>query len=269
MDPLQHKECLDGEFKILDDSAHGSFTGYASVFGNTDRQNEVVLKGAFARSLPSFLRDGFGALNHEWSSLPIATISEAREDDRGLFVKGQFHSTPDAQAARTIVRERLERGKSVGMSIGYKVTDDEFKEGIRHLKDLDLFEVSLVSVPANPEAQLAGAKGDPGSWDTTESSFRYRVNDPGKYQRMRTIVLQKSPKVSAVVGVPKGGGGSEVQSLIFAKDDGWTLEKAKAWVSQHFKKDATDILETLEAIELEMRRLSLKFLARKAQYRRH
>jgi HK97 family phage prohead protease len=160
MDPLQHKECLDGEFKILDDSPHGSFTGYASVFGNTDRQNEVVVKGAFASTLPAFLKDGFGALNHEWSTLPIATISEAREDERGLWVKGQFHSTPDAQAARTIVRERLERGKSVGMSIGYRVNDDEFKEAVRYLKDVDLFEVSLVSVPANPEAQLAAVKSD-------------------------------------------------------------------------------------------------------------
>jgi len=158
MDPLSHKECIDADFKILDDGPHGSFSGYASVFGNTDRQNEVVIPGAFSKTLPAFLKDGFGALNHEWASLPIATISEAREDSRGLYVKGEFHSTPDAQAARTIVRERLERGKSVGLSIGYKVTDDEFKEGSRHLKEVDLFEVSLVSVPANAEAQVEGIK---------------------------------------------------------------------------------------------------------------
>jgi Escherichia/Staphylococcus phage prohead protease len=195
MDPLQHKECLDAEFKILDDDPMGSFSGYASIFGNTDRQNEVVVKGAFASTLPAFLKDGFGALNHEWSALPIATISEAREDDRGLWVKGQFHSTTDAQTARTVVRERLERGKSVGMSIGYKVKDDEFKDGARFLKDLDLFEISLVSVPANAEALVVGIKSDP--------------------------------------------------------------------------PPPTENLETLEAIKAEMRRLSLKFLARKAQYRRH
>jgi HK97 family phage prohead protease len=160
MDPLQHKECIDGDFKILDDGPYGSFSGYASVFGNTDRQNEIVLPGAFSKTLPAFLKDGFGALNHDWSSLPIATISEAREDARGLYVKGEFHSTPDAQAARTIVRERLERGKSVGLSIGYKVTDDEFKEGSRHLKEVDLFEVSLVSVPANAEAGVQAIKGE-------------------------------------------------------------------------------------------------------------
>jgi uncharacterized protein len=160
MDPLQHKECLNGEFKILDDPANGSFSGYASVFGNTDRQNEVVVKGAFATTLPGFLKDGFGALNHEWAALPIATISEAREDERGLWVKGEFHSTSDAQAARTIVRERLERGKSVGLSIGYKVKDDEFKDGARFLKDVDLYEISLVSVPANAEAQVVGIKSE-------------------------------------------------------------------------------------------------------------
>jgi HK97 family phage prohead protease len=169
MDPLQHKECLNGEFKILDDSPHGSFNGYASVFGNIDRQNEVVVKGAFATTLPGFLKDGFGALNHEWSALPIATISEAREDERGLWVKGEFHSTSDAQAARTIVRERLERGKSVGLSIGYKVKDDEFKDGARFLKDVDLYEISLVSVPANAEAQVVGIKSEPSPTPTLEN----------------------------------------------------------------------------------------------------
>jgi HK97 family phage prohead protease len=160
MDPLQHKECLNGEFKILDDPANGSFSGYASVFNNTDRQGEIVLKGAFADTLPAFLKDGFGALNHEWSSLPVATISEAREDDRGLWIKGEFHSTPDAQTARTVVRERLERGKSVGLSIGYNVKEDEFTKDARLLKRLDLYEVSLVSVPANQEAQVVGIKAE-------------------------------------------------------------------------------------------------------------
>lgn len=270
MDPLQRKECIDADFKVLDDGPHGSFSGYASVFGNTDRQNEVVVPGAFSRTLPAFLKDGFGALNHEWSTLPIATFTEAREDHRGLFVKGEFHSTPDAQAARTIVRERLERGKSVGLSIGYKVKDDEFKDGARHLKELDLFEVSLVSVPANAEAQVVGIKGAPGSWDETSSSFRYRVHDPADYTRMRTIVLTEKPhKVSAVVGFPKGGGGSEVQSLIFSKDDGWTADDAHAWVRDHFNKSAADVLEHLEAVRKEMRRLRFQRLKQRIALRRH
>ena len=172
MDPLQHKECLEAEFKILDDSPFGSFNGYASIFNNTDRQGEIVLKGAFADTLPSFLRDGFGALNHEWSALPIATISEAREDERGLWVKGEFHSTPDAQTVRTIVRERLERGKSVGMSIGYNVIEDEFTKDARVLKRLGLFEISLVSVPANAEAQVVGIKQTGGEEPTTDNSVQ-------------------------------------------------------------------------------------------------
>jgi uncharacterized protein len=175
MDPLQHKECLEAEFKILDDGPFGSFHGYASIFNNTDRQGEIVQKGAFAETLPAFLKDGFGALNHDWSALPVATISEAREDDRGLWVKGEFHSTPDAQTARTIVRERLERGKSVGLSIGYKVLDDEFtKSGDRVLKRLGLFEISLVSVPANAEAQVVGIKSEEPTAKDTDAELEAR-----------------------------------------------------------------------------------------------
>lgn len=215
--------------------------------------------------MPAFLKDGFGALNHEWGSLPIATISTAREDDRGLYVEGQFHSTPDAQAARTVVRERLERGKSVGMSIGYKVADDEFKDGARHLKEVDLYEVSLVSVPANPEAQLVDIKGDAGSWDTTESSFRYRVRMPSDFQEdsFKTVVLTMKPaKISAVIGKPKGKDTTDIQSLIFSKDDWESLDKAKAWVSAHFRKDGSDLIETLESAAQTMRRFRLQRLRR-------
>jgi phage head maturation protease len=58
------------------------------------------------------------------------------------------------------MRERLERGKQVAMSIGFNVVDDEYdtKAGVRQLKELDLYEVSIVTVPANPLAHIASVK---------------------------------------------------------------------------------------------------------------
>jgi hypothetical protein len=154
------KREFPAEFKTLDnDDGVGTFEGVASVFGNLDRQQEIITAGAFQKTLEGFLSHGFLANAHDWSQ-PIGTISEARETDEGLYVKGIFHSTPHAQAARIVASERLKRGAAVGMSIGYDVVDSAYdeKSRIRTLKELELFEVSLVTVPANPLAQLSRVK---------------------------------------------------------------------------------------------------------------
>ena len=165
---------FQAQFKTLNDTdAVGSFEGIAAVFSNVDRQNDSIVPGAFARSLEGFVRSGFLANAHDWSE-PVGTIDEAREVAEGLYVRGQFHSTPKAQLLRKVIRERLERGKDVAMSIGFQITDDEYdsEKSVRNLKEIELFEVSVVSVPANPLARLASVKQiEPGE---TEEAFEER-----------------------------------------------------------------------------------------------
>jgi HK97 family phage prohead protease len=155
---MEHKAEGNSQIKIFDTGKHGGLSGYASTFQNFDRANERVVKGAFLGTLARFKQDGFIAVGHDWSSLPVATVTDAYEDEHGLFLSAEFHSTPLAQEARTIAQERIDRGKSVSMSIGYEVKTDEFIEEGRLLKELDLFEVSLVNVPANPLATVTGVK---------------------------------------------------------------------------------------------------------------
>lgn len=137
---------------------NGTVSGYGSTFGNFDSVKESVQKGAFRDTLPKFLRDGFVALNHDWDGLPIATVSNAYEDEKGLFVEAEFHGDERSQQARRVFQERLERGKSVSMSIGYKVLDAAPVQGGRALKRLELYEVSLVNVPANEMAVVSDVK---------------------------------------------------------------------------------------------------------------
>jgi len=153
---MEYKTCLEHGIKISSEGS-GSFEGYASTFGNFDRVNEAVVKGAFT-NLEDFVKSGFGAIGHDWSGLPIFTISDAKQDDIGLWIKADFHSTEAAQATRTVIQERLARGKSVGLSIGYEVTDSEYVPEGRLLKALNLFEVSVVTIPANPLAGVQSAK---------------------------------------------------------------------------------------------------------------
>src|SRR5687767_2645760 len=103
----------------VQDAGHGSFSGYASVWNDLDLQGDRVAKGAYTATLPRFRERGFIAWSHDWSN-PIAMITAAREDDKGLWIAADFHSDPDAQRVRTRVRERLDRGQFMGLSIGYE-----------------------------------------------------------------------------------------------------------------------------------------------------
>jgi HK97 family phage prohead protease len=157
---MEHKTQFCTEVKINEDGP-GWLEGYGSTFGNTDRDNDVIAKGAFAASIPDFIRHGFMPVGHNWTGLSVATIEDAHEDDHGLFLRAQFHSTPEAQNARTVTRERMERGKSVGLSIGFRVTpgaSERRDDGVRIIKGADLYEVSIVTVPANALATTLAIK---------------------------------------------------------------------------------------------------------------
>jgi HK97 family phage prohead protease len=142
----------------------GSFEGYASVAGVLDSGGDIVEHGAFLKDLPDFLQHGFIGLGHDWDGLPIGTVSEAHEDDHGLFLRGEYHTTPEAQQARQVAIERQQRGKSVGLSIGFKINGPEGKsmdeDGHRRLKSLKLYEVSQVNVPMLRPAGLTSVKSE-------------------------------------------------------------------------------------------------------------
>ncbi len=190
---IEHKS-VEIRCKGLDD-ASGSVELYAAVFGNVDRAGERIEPGAF-KNLPQFVNSGWLAVNHDWSKLPVAMVESASQDGKGLLVRAKFHSTPEAQAVRTTVRERLAAGKSVSASIGYKVLSDARVnvggKSVRSLKAIDLFEASIVAVGCNPEAGVIGAKGRSGRASTAEVlalhdqflalSVKY---DPGLRQALR------------------------------------------------------------------------------------
>jgi HK97 family phage prohead protease len=148
------------EFKALDDS--GSFELYAAVFGNLDRQGDVIEPGAFS-NLDEFVTDGLGLTNHlVYTTLPVALIDSAVQDSHGLKVAGRFHSHPEAQACRTVVTERKAAGKSVKCSIGYLIDEESYEKRagkmVRRIKRLSVYEFSFVNLPANPSAEVISAK---------------------------------------------------------------------------------------------------------------
>ena len=152
---------------MLGDDGPGWIEGYANVKNVIDSYNDKCVDGCYT-GLDELVGKGWMASQHEWGGEPIGTISEAREDDRGLFVKMAFHSTQKAQDIRTICKERMERGHEVAFSIGYFTQKARYEvengNDVRILEKIKVFEVSYVSMPANDKSLATSVKGvSPGS----------------------------------------------------------------------------------------------------------
>ena len=136
-----------------------AISGYASLFGARDQGGDVVDKGAYAASLARLALAG-GRVKMLWqhdASEPIGVWDEVHEDARGLFVKGRILT--DVARGREAAA-LIGAGAIDGLSIGYRtVRATKDTGGLRHLNELDLWEVSLVTFPMLPQARVA-AKGD-------------------------------------------------------------------------------------------------------------
>lgn len=172
---LTHKEF---SFELKKIGADGSFSGYGSVFGVEDFYSEIVEAGAFAKTIRDHKKEGrMPALlwQHD-AHEPIGIYTSMKEDDYGLYVEGQLlinQSVPNADKAYSL----LKAGALSGLSIGFmtkKYRWDEDKR-VRYLTEVDLWETSLVTFPANTAARITAVKG--------RSLSGASVEDLGGYKR--------------------------------------------------------------------------------------
>ena len=124
------------------------FAGYAAVFDRPDRGGDVVRAGAFARSL----RRKPGSVPLLWqheAGKPIGRIDYLKEDKRGLRVIARLSETAAGREAAALLKD----GAVSGLSFGYRVREAT-GAAPRELIDLDLVEVSLVTLPMQPRARV-------------------------------------------------------------------------------------------------------------------
>lgn len=139
--------------------ADGMFSGYGSVFDQRDAHDEIVAAGAFRRSLAQWQTQGRmpAMLWMHDTTLPVGVWLNLSEDHNGLAVQGRL-------ALRTQrgmeAYELLKMGALSGLSIGYRVAAArvDATRKLRTLLDVDLFEISLVTFPANEAARITQVK---------------------------------------------------------------------------------------------------------------
>lgn len=135
--------------------ADGVFEGYASVFGVVDQGMDVVEKGAFRKSLGSGRK--VKLLWQHDATQPIGVWEHMEEDERGLKVRGRL--LKDIQKGAEAM-SLLRAGAIDSMSIGYSTVaaTNEGGGSVRKLLEVDLWEVSLVTFPMLPDAQVTALK---------------------------------------------------------------------------------------------------------------
>ncbi|WP_249688513.1 HK97 family phage prohead protease [Microvirga sp. 3-52] len=150
------------ELKLAGDkAAEGTIEGYASYFGGEpDSYGDIIAQGAYSKTLAQHAQEGSLPVmlwGHDMRE-PIGRWTEAKEDARGLFVRGKLNLETDAgKRAHSHVKAGDVRGLSIGYGIypdGYTYNDD----GTRTLKAIDLREISLVTIPAQRRAGITSVK---------------------------------------------------------------------------------------------------------------
>lgn len=149
------------EIKLASDKLDaGLVTGYGSVFGVRDLHGDIIERGAFAKSLATMNREK-RAPAMLWShdpERPVGVWTSFTEDAYGLKLAGRLNlEIEDGRAARSL----LKQGAFNGLSVGFRVRPNGArmqKDGIRYLTDLELWEVSFVTLPSNLSARIDGVK---------------------------------------------------------------------------------------------------------------
>lgn len=148
------KKHFDFELKSVTKSIKSDevvIEGYANT-SSKDRVGDVVIPSAFQKSLPTYMSNPILLVNHDWNDIG-GVVQDAQITDKGLYIKARISDT--REDLKTLVREGCLRT----FSIGYNEIDADVDESTKtkYIKELELLEISVVSVPANTEAMFTTA----------------------------------------------------------------------------------------------------------------
>ena len=216
------------EVKEIDEE-EGTFTGYAATFSSKpDSYGDVIDPGAFTKTL----KDGRKRIKVLWQHSPMEPIGkpvEISEDEKGLLIKGKL--SLGVQRAREILA--LMKDDVINeMSIGYETIKQEYKDGVRHLKEIRLYDTSPVTFAANPEAVIVGVKAELKPYPHEHAC---RLLDPDKFQDnsfRRTTRESDGKEYSVILGKLKGKTAMTEQAYRYDRTI-WEEDEAREHCDDH------------------------------------
>ena len=154
MNFIEYKD-FTGEVKDVDSKGR-RITGYLSSFNTLDSDKDIILQGAFSKSLAERMDKIFFLNQHMWHQ-PLGKFSVLQEDSKGLY----FESEPlaDTSYGNDVIK-LYEAGVLKEHSIGFRTikADYDSETNIRNIKEVKLFEGSVVTLGANSNTPFTGFK---------------------------------------------------------------------------------------------------------------
>jgi HK97 family phage prohead protease len=133
--------------------AEGAFSGYASIFNKLDAHNDIILPGAFAETIKK--NSDIKLLWQHQCDEPIGVITKLEETLHGLYVEGSILIEINrGKEAYELLKSQIVNG----LSIGFEVIDCFYNNDVRYIKAVKLWEVSIVTFPANENAKIKDVK---------------------------------------------------------------------------------------------------------------
>ena len=174
------------EIKAVDDA--GTFSGYASIFGNVDLGGDIVEKGAFKQIMKNKSGKVVVLFAHDSYSLPIG-LADVEQDEKGLAFDGNLVMDDEFVAKR--IHPHMKAKSLDNMSIGYDILKDgaswDEKTNVRTLSKLKLWEISAVVFGMNPKARIASVKS--ATEIATIREFEDFLRDVGGYSKAQAKLL--------------------------------------------------------------------------------
>ena len=159
------------EVKESETEGKGLVRGYGSIFGNVDSYGDIVMQGAFIESLKGRMPKML--YQHNQNEV-IGVWKKAYEDSKGLYLEGEINLNVSKGKD---AYELLKQGAIEGLSIGFRTKgyEDDYDNETRKLTSVELFEVSLVTFPANEKANVTDVR----SIMDNERNFERFLRDAG------------------------------------------------------------------------------------------
>lgn len=145
--PLEFKDFVADEDRI------GEFVGLASVYGVKDLHNEAVMPGAFTKTIAE--RGGRIKLLYQHDVTRPIGIGEVSDSEAGLILRGRLAMNT---AGGREAYEQVKAGVIDSLSIGFDTIKEKVVDKVRQILEIRLWEVSLVTFPANTLATISAIK---------------------------------------------------------------------------------------------------------------
>ena len=164
MNTILYKAAPVGELIDADEKA-GIIKGYGSYFGNKDSDNDVIMKGAYKKTIAENGERVKYLYQHDMNQ-PIGKMTELYEDDKGLVFVAEIAKT---QLGNDVV-ELMKSGVITENSVGIMPIQKNNKGDYREITEVKLYEISAVTLAANDQAKILDVKGNV---DVEKLSKRY------------------------------------------------------------------------------------------------